>query len=995
MRRRVAIGIGGAALGLAVVLLIVGRRGEGGGSDPAGAGGGAAAEARRRARIDPATVARGSIEGTVRDPAGAPVEGARVCGLAWSDALPAEAVRGPACVQADAAGRYRLAELLPARYAVDAQARGFAPGRFVEGGALGRWRDRGLQLAAGEARTGVDITLAAGGVEVMGIARDIGGGPIEGAVVSARGSSGSVDGASATVETGADGRFAMWTAPGSLLVRAAADGYADAETSAVAPGQLIELLLTPESVLGGRVVDATGAPVPGARVAVAGDHGAFDDDDDDDVRSAATYADGEGRFVLTRLTPGRYQPAATAPGWYGRAAESVLLGLGQTIDDVVIRAHPAAVLTGRIVVGDGVTPCAHGSVSLRDRRSGHSDHASAEADGRVVFEALLPGTYEVWVDCLGQAVVQTYPDVEVVAGFDPPEQVWTVGGGGGRLRGIVRGHDGRPAAHASVWATPSTGMVIPGGAAATGADGRFTIDGLAAGTYRVWVSGGRSPFEGSSTTVEVADGGEATIELRLREGGGVQGVVVDERGRPVARVRVHAVPAPSFAFFEFFDSTPTRDDGTFALDGLAPGAYQVFAAGPDGPPGSARGGEGGDDGPGSVRIEVRAGELAPVKLVLERPVGVIRGRVVDAAGAPVTDAFVDAERAPDGSAARPEAAARGTRWGWSRAPVLTDTAGAFAIEDLARGTYTVRAYRRGGGEAWLEHVAPGQAVTLTLRPTGAIAGTVSRHGGGAPDRMAVTARHLTSGLERSEDLFRTGGAFILRDLPPGRFRVTARSPDGTGATDVEVGEGQVVTGVTIALGGRARVTGRLIAADDGTPLAGTLVSLVSLDRQDDDEVSFDDFVTPTTTSVDGRFAIVSAPVGRVLIIAMVMDWQDGSRHARKVVMLEAGKTHDVGDLRVRRTHTPPAERGDLGFTLERSALDGDSGAPLTVATVRTDGPAARAGLRVGDVIVAIDGEDVRGDPFAVGELGAARPGVTIALGLARGATVAITAGPPR
>ena len=44
-------------------------------------------------------------------------------------------------------------------------------------------------------------------------------------------------------------------------------------------------------------------------------------------------------------------------GAYGVAAESVLLGLGQTREGIVIEVHPAFVVSGQVVVEGSDDPC--------------------------------------------------------------------------------------------------------------------------------------------------------------------------------------------------------------------------------------------------------------------------------------------------------------------------------------------------------------------------------------------------------------------------------------------------------------------------------------------------------------------------------------------------------------------------------------------------------------------------------------------------------------
>ena len=68
---------------------------------------------------------------------------------------------------------------------------------------------------------------------------------------------------------------------------------------------------------------------------------------------------------------------------------------------------------------------------------------------------------------------------------------------------------------------------------------------------------------------------------------------------------------------------------------------------------------------------------------------------------------------------------------------------------------------------------------------------------------------------------------------------------------------------------------------------------------------------------------------------------------------------------------------------------------LEVAHVRPGGPAATAGLAVGDVIVSVDGYDLTGvNVMLYGTLTAVLPGRQIVLGLRGGNQVEITAGKP-
>ncbi len=105
---------------------------------------------------------------------------------------------------------------------------------------------------------------------------------------------------------------------------------------------------TPEAVLIGKVVRAGegGEPIEGALVRR-------------DVAAAgasapkSAYTDANGEFRLEGLEPGAYKPRAEADDALGLAKEQVILGLGETSAPIMIEAHPAFTIEGKIVTEGG------------------------------------------------------------------------------------------------------------------------------------------------------------------------------------------------------------------------------------------------------------------------------------------------------------------------------------------------------------------------------------------------------------------------------------------------------------------------------------------------------------------------------------------------------------------------------------------------------------------------------------------------------------------
>jgi len=58
-----------------------------------------------------------------------------------------------------------------------------------------------------------------------------------------------------------------------------------------------------------------------------------------------------------------------------------------------------------------------------------------------------------------------------------------------------------------------------------------------------------------------------------------------------------------------------------------------------------------------------------------------------------------------------------------------------------------------------------------------------------------------------------------------------------------------------------------------------------------------------------------------------------------------------------------------------------------ITNLYTNGPAANAGLRIGDILLAIDGRELRNAQDALTQLASTSPGVTVKLRVQRGAQV--------
>ncbi len=321
-------------------------------------------------------------------------------------------------------------------------------------------------------------------------------------------------------ETDADGVFRLVAGPAgdSLFVRVRAKGYRlfDRSLAKTVAGDndLGALTLKIAAVVSGRVVDASGAPIAGARVtrtfvrpknSEGADNGGwpmadfgdieFPDFEPDDVPFAevqegldfpgsefvrdmldpGSRTDAEGRFELAHCDPGEFALRARHPEHPSARREGLSVAAGATLRDLVLTMAPGATIAGRVV-------------GAPENTTGLKVLVATVRNDAPALDGPLGG--------LG-------PDVtEMMGDF----------GGFGEREGVVAG------------------------------DGSFAVRGLHVGrSYRVWItqSAGRGPRLGTvcSQKVELRAPAER-IELRYDPGVVVTFQVVDGAGAPIERLWV-------------------------------------------------------------------------------------------------------------------------------------------------------------------------------------------------------------------------------------------------------------------------------------------------------------------------------------------------------------------------------------------------------------------------------------------------------------------------
>lgn len=500
-----------AAVAVGAVALWLLPSGDGAGRTGAGAGvapeAGGAAGAARRGRVAGRVGARDGapvglpvpVEGRAVDArGGGPVGGVDVV-------FERRPGGGEESVTTGVDGRFALT-LAPGLYEVRAAGqRAVSPtttlqlaapvrGLELEVTTLARLRGRVVD-AAGAAAAGAEVTLHPGPALAAAFDKD---GVAPGSVVA--------DGA---------GGFELAAPPGVLALSAATDGaYGVALGVEVPPEGRDDVVVTVEAQahLAGVVVDAAGAPVPGAEVHVY-------------LRTDATNrryevaADAAGRFVLNDVWPAGTTLEALAPGHGASAPVKFVPRPGERRDGLVLRLGAARRLTGRVVDAEGA-PVAGARVRARQQRGRWlSDTVRTDGDGRFAVDGVSDGPHLLVVQVEGQPRLQR-------SGVTPGTDVEVVLHGGGRVRGALTEAGGAPvgAAIATVTVTRfvregETAADLPPPAARASVDGgAFEVDGLVPGTYDLAVAvPGYLPAPAAG--VVVTAGGTAALALTLTRRG--------------------------------------------------------------------------------------------------------------------------------------------------------------------------------------------------------------------------------------------------------------------------------------------------------------------------------------------------------------------------------------------------------------------------------------------------------------------------------------------
>jgi protocatechuate 3,4-dioxygenase beta subunit len=664
----------------------------------------------------------------------------------------------------------------------------------------------------------------------------------------------------------------------------------------------------------GKVVTTAGAPIEGAKVTLErqtedGAPGPARRFGWREERAFEATTDRAGKFSFADLPAGRFQLQAEAAGHATTTVPGIELpATAGEVDLGTVKLPPGAVVEGR-VVGPRGEPIEGAEVfvlegmaammpQLRFALDGQEPKATTAADGFFRIGELPAGNkVDVAARRSGYTPARAGGVVAPTA-----EPVTLTLRAASAVRGRVVDEDGEPIADANVRlnverAGGGFAFAMTGGTARSGDDGRFTVEDVEPGTMRVTANApGFLPLDRGGVEVPAGKDLEG-LELVLRAGAAVEGVVTTPEGVPAAGATVRVLEeggaGPPMRMMSGAGAE-TDGDGRYRLDGVETGRRTLQAE----HQGFER---------AVAELEVRSGDN---QLDLRLGGGQeVSGRVVGPAGQPVGAATVTL-------------AAPGERWSSDRS-ATTDASGAFTLAGVTDGTYELAAshadYGDGRAAAPVQVAGAPVAGLVVELPAGAVvSGRLRGLSLAELSRVWVSAFSESSGGKRGTVSF--DGRYRIAGLGPGEWQVTARldvggkqargrvtlaAGEGEGTLDLEFEGGTSLSGV-VRQGGRGVDGAMVLARGDDVAGGGT-----------------------TRSDHAGRYRLENLRPGAYRVEAY--DPRSGLRDKASTTVDEAGSTLDF-DLR--------------GSRLAGRVLEAGTGDPIGGARVHAEEADADGSERV-------------------------------------------------
>ncbi len=545
--------------------------------------------------------------------------------------------------------------------------------------------------------------------------------------------------------TNDDGSFTLENVPpGQTQVVVTAPGYTASRTPGVnvEDGKTVpelEVSLDTGVKLTGRVTGPDGAPLAGVSVrpdTAAGGNRVMRFDATD----TSTITDGNGDYTMDALEPGDKTFTFNRQGYLAESRPVTLSGSSARLD---VQLSTGVRLTGTVSLeaGGPVADAIVSASSASDSGGFGGKQARTDASGNFQIEGLAPGHYTLNATKSGLAS-GILRDFDVASGMPAAIKMKS----GATITGHVTGLTAQELQNATVLVSSSNGN----SSAPVDSGGNYKVDGAPSGTVRVSARTGQmfgaSGKSSPQKSVQVDPGASVQVDIEFKSATVVRGRVTRD-GQPAANTSIIFIPKGAQSSTNA--SAQTDSSGNYEVSGLDDATYNVqivdfqraapFTTSYD------------VKGSGTFDIDIKSAS--------------VRGRVLDATtGSPLADARIEIH-------------ATGGEAILSSRAVVTDSAGGFVIDNVARGNYEAKADREGYGHD-IKSIVVGDSpedLEFRLSPSGGVTITVVD----ARDNRTLAANvvKVVDGNGRDVDTtptFRFSGSPepVKLTLSPGSYNVT-------------------------------------------------------------------------------------------------------------------------------------------------------------------------------------------------------------------------------
>lgn len=474
-----------------------------------------------------------------------------------------------------------------------------------------------------------------------------------------------------------------------------------------------------------------------------------------------------------------------------------------------------------------------------------------------------------------------------------------------RLEGRVT-EGGTPVAAATVWGEYAEGARRGERTLTvfTDREGRFIVESAAGALRLAAVTPRGTRVKGPFVRVAV---GEKKVGLALEAGEAtyVEGVVTRD-GAPLAGAQLTAVDALSEEVVAFSTTGP---DGRFRFESLLDGRYVA---------------------------QVRKGGFSALAGPFEQN-GDGRQWTIALTGGASLEGRV--EPASAGVRVR----CRAGNWSGPSAEAVTDERGVFRFEGLPAELVSLDA--EGPAGAATARARPGDQVVLRLQ-RGQVVVHLQDDSGGVVSDGVLLARSIETGAVRRQLVLAPDGVTRL-DLPAGPWELSLEVQGRGRSAPARIDVTAAGADVRLSLEASLTISGTVKDAATQLPIDGAQIEAFSGEWGRGYRVA-------VVSDARGQFVLPPVPRSATIVVR-----RDGyQRQWRRAI---DGARWDVAMVRA-APDAPPQPSDSTQFEGVGMVLDARSG-PVLVSQVNEGGPAERAGVQKGDVVLAVDGMLTAGLPL--------------------------------